>query len=165
MHEQPTSFLRVKIDGRSTYFEWINAARYVCGNDRGTMALVSKSLMSQVWFGFSPERFLIRLDTTGGPAREQLASVDRLRIGFVDPPDWEIIVEQPAAPRPLAYIRHGGELSSNGATVETATDRILELGVPFGRLGLKANDPIRFYVELLAGEASLDRRRARGFLN
>ena len=26
IHDQPTSFLNVKVDGRSTYFEWINAA-------------------------------------------------------------------------------------------------------------------------------------------
>ena len=42
IHDQPTSFLNVKVDGRSTYFEWIDAARYVCGNERGTMTLVTQ---------------------------------------------------------------------------------------------------------------------------
>jgi alpha-amylase/alpha-mannosidase (GH57 family) len=157
LHEQPTSFLRVKIDGRSSYFEWINAARYRCGNDRGTMALVAQGVLREVWFGFSAERLLVRVDTNGGLAREQLAAADRLRIGFVDPPDWEIIVEHPSEPRPVAHIRQGGVFSCNGASVEAATDRIFELGVPFTRLGLKPGEPIRFYVELLQGESSLDR--------
>ena len=73
IHDQPTSFLNVKVDGRSTYFEWINAAHYVCGNERGTMALVSKGLLQAVWFGFSADRLLIRVDTEGGPASERLA--------------------------------------------------------------------------------------------
>ena len=58
LHEQPSSFLNVKVDGRTSYFEWINAARYVCGNDRGTMTLVSQGLMKQVHFGFDENRLL-----------------------------------------------------------------------------------------------------------
>ncbi len=44
LHDQPLSFLNVKLDGRATYFEWIDAARYVCGNDRGTMTLVARGV-------------------------------------------------------------------------------------------------------------------------
>jgi alpha-amylase/alpha-mannosidase (GH57 family) len=162
LHDLPTSFLRVKVDGRTTYFEWINAARYVCGNDRGTMTLVSSGLMKQVFFGFDPTRLLIRVDTEGGPASERLAEVDRLRIGFVDPAEWEVVVEGPASPHPTAYLSHAGEPSGNGKTVEAATDLIFELAVPFSRLGLKENDPIRFYVELIAGETSVDRAPREG---
>lgn len=162
IHDQPTSFLTVRIDGRAPYFEWINAARYVCGNDRGTMTLVSQGVLKQVWFGFSPERLLIRLDTTGGHARSDLAGVDRIRVGFVDPADWEIVVESPSTPRPVACIQYAGQLAANGTTVEVASDRILELGVPFARLGLQPEQPVRFYVELLKGDASLDRAPREG---
>ncbi|MBX6315231.1 MAG: alpha-amylase/alpha-mannosidase [Isosphaeraceae bacterium] len=161
LHDQPTSFLRVKIDGRSSYFEWINAAKYVCGNDRGTMTLVSQGLLKQIWFGFSADRLLIRVDTHG-PAREALEAADALRIGFVDPADWEILIQRPSEARPLAHINHGGQPSSNGTTIEVAIDRIVELAAPFGRLGLKAHDPIRFYVEVLQGDASLDRAPREG---
>ena len=41
-------------------------------------------------------------------------------------------------------------------------DKILELAVPFGRLGLRADDPIRFYVELIDGESSIDRAPREG---
>jgi alpha-amylase/alpha-mannosidase (GH57 family) len=162
IHDQPNSFLNVKVDGRSSYFEWINAARYVCGNERGTMTLVSRGPLQAVWLGFSAERLLIRVDTEGGPASERLAECSQLRVGFVDPAEWEIVVQAPSVPRPSAYINHAGQPSSNGTTVEVATDRILELAVPFGRLGLKADDPIRFYVELIEGESSIDRAPREG---
>jgi alpha-amylase/alpha-mannosidase (GH57 family) len=161
LHGQPSSFLNVKVNGRSSYFEWINAARYVCGNERGTMALVAQGVLRSIWFGFTAERLLVRVDTEG-PARERLQAADRLRIGFVDPHDWEILVQAPAQPRPVACINHRGQPSSNGSTVEVATDRILELAAPFGRLGLKPGDPVRFYVELLAGDSSLDRAPREG---
>jgi alpha-amylase/alpha-mannosidase (GH57 family) len=164
LHTQPSGFLDVKIDGRSTYFEWINAARYACGNERGTMALVSQGLLREIWFGFSIEKLLIRIDTEG-PASEALCDVDRLRVGFIDPPDWEVIVQDPALPRPISHIDHAGAASSNGTTVEAATHKIVELAIPFGRLGLKAGDPLRFYVELLQGEASLDRAPREGIFD
>jgi hypothetical protein len=95
-------------------------------------------------------------------AAEKQLRVRQGRIGFVDPADWEIVVQNPSLPRPTAYLNHGGQLSSNGNTVEVATAKILELAVPFGRLGLKAGEPIRFYVELLGGDASLDRAPREG---
>ena len=162
IHDQPSSFLSVKVDGRSTYFEWINAARYVCGNERGTMALVSKGLLQAVWFGFNAESLLIRVDTEGGPAWERLAEASRLRVGFVDPADWEVVLDSPAQTRPLGTIHHEGQPSGNGASVEAATGKIVELAIPFGRLGLKAGDPVRFYVEVLSADASLDRAPREG---
>ena len=63
------------------------------------MTLVARGCCSRIWFGFDAERLLIRVDTEGGPARERLAEVDRLRIGFVDPAEREIVVMEPAVRR------------------------------------------------------------------
>ena len=126
------------------------------------MAMVSKGLLQGVWFGFSADRLLIRVDAEGGHVRERLAAVSRLRIGFVDPADWEIVITNPSESRPNGTINHAGNPSSNGSTVEVASSKILELAVPFGRLGLKAGDPIRFYVEILDDHASLDRAPREG---
>jgi hypothetical protein len=165
LHNQPVSFSKVKIDGRATYFEWIDAARYVCGNDRGTMTLVTRGLMESIWFGFDAERLLVRVDTEGGPARDRLSETDRLRIGFVDPSDREIIVIDPADTRPTAYLNHDGRCVANGTTIQAASGAILELAVPFKRLDLKPGDPIRFYVELLKGDTSLDRAPREGIFD
>jgi alpha-amylase/alpha-mannosidase (GH57 family) len=162
INDQPTSFLNVKIDGRATYFEWIDGARYFCGNDRGTMTLVTKGLLHCVWFGFDAERFLLRIDTEGGPAAERLRDVDRLRVGFVDPAEREIVVMEPASRLPVAYLNHAGRPIANGTTVSVATGRILELAAPFARLDCGPGQPLRFYVELLRGESSLDRAPREG---
>ena len=162
IHGQPSSFLNVKVDGRSTYFEWINAAHYLCGNERGTMALVAKGFLQGIWFGFSLDKLLLRVDTEGGPAFERLAEVDRLRVGFVEPADWEVVVAQPSAYRPTGQINQAGQPSVNGTTVEAACGKIFELAVPLVRLGLKPGDPIKFYIELLARDASVDRAPREG---
>ncbi|MGE3818939.1 MAG: alpha-amylase/alpha-mannosidase [Isosphaeraceae bacterium] len=161
-HAQPTSFLNVKIDGRSTYFEWINAAHYVCASERGTMALVAKGILHAVWFGFSADRLLIRVDTEGGRASERLAEVDRLRIGFVEPADHEIRIDHPARANPRGFVGRSGNGRYDPETVEVACGKILELAVPFDQLGLSVGDPIKFYVELLHADASLDRAPREG---
>jgi alpha-amylase/alpha-mannosidase (GH57 family) len=162
LHDQPVSFSKVKVDGRATYFEWIDAAHYTCGNERGTMSLVSRGLLRTIWFGFDAERLVIRVDTEGGPARERLAAANYLRIGFVDPAEREILVVEPAAPCPVAYLRRAGHPLANGTTVQVATGTILELAVPFPRLNLNPGDPIRFYIEVLKEDASLDRAPREG---
>jgi hypothetical protein len=73
-----------------------------------------------------------------------------------------VVVSEPAHPRPVGRINHSGELSENGAAVNVATGKILELAVSFAQLGLKGGDPIRFYVELLSDDASLDRAPREG---
>jgi alpha-amylase/alpha-mannosidase (GH57 family) len=159
---QPTSFLNVKIDGRASYFEWIDGARYFCSNERGPMALATRGLLRCIWFGFDPERFLLRIDTEGGPAADRLGDVDRLRVGFVDPAEREIVVVQPAVRHPVAYLNHAGRPLANGTTVAVATGRIVEMAVSFSRLECRPGDPIRFYVELLKGDVSLDRAPREG---
>lgn len=162
LHELPTSFLNVKVDGRTSYFEWINAARYHCGNDRGTMTLVSQGLMRTIHFGFNAERLFLRVDTEAGPASERLAEAGQVRIGFVDPAETEILIDLPGQSHPAGRLHQNGQVLGNGDTVEVAIDRILELAVPFERLGLKPHDPVRFYVEILQGETSLDRAPREG---
>src|SRR6185312_5485075 len=109
-------------------------------------------------------RLFIRIDTDGGPARQRLAEADRLRIGFVDPAESEVLVMNPADPRPVAYLNRPGCPSVNGDTVQVATASILELAVPFARIDRAPGDPIRFYVELFKGDASLDRAPREGVL-
>src|SRR6185436_6654664 len=41
IYSEPKGFLKIKVDGRRTYFEWINAGHYVAGSERGTMTLVT----------------------------------------------------------------------------------------------------------------------------
>jgi hypothetical protein len=126
------------------------------------MTQVAGGLMESVWFGFDAERLLIRVDTRGGPAREILAEADRLRIGFVEPSEREIVVMQPESIQPVGYLNHAGGMIANGTTIDASADAIFELGVPFARLEIRPGDSIRFYVELERGATSLDRAPREG---
>ncbi|MEM1061874.1 MAG: glycoside hydrolase family 57 protein, partial [Planctomycetota bacterium] len=87
-HTQPTGFLPVKVDGRSSYFEWAEAGTYVSGNERGTMTIVTEGLIRSISFGFDATRFLLRLDTAGEAAAD-LATADSLRVVFHEPAGLE----------------------------------------------------------------------------
>jgi alpha-amylase/alpha-mannosidase (GH57 family) len=163
-HDQPISFSNVTVDGRATYFEWIDAARYVCGSDRATMTQVTRGLLHSIWFGFDAQRLLVRVDTAGGPARERLSDADRLRVGFVDPPEREVEVQRPTASRPVAVLKHAGKPVANGRSIPVGVGAIVELAVPFALLGVEPGDAIRFYIELHKNDSSLDRAPREGIM-
>ncbi|MHB1035856.1 MAG: hypothetical protein ACYC35_18730 [Pirellulales bacterium] len=156
LHSDPTGLLSVKVDGRQTYFEWINAGRYVCDNARGTMSLVQQGRVSDLYFGFDPDRLLVRLDTRGGPVRERLADVESLRIKFFEPAGFELVVDHPGQPRPNVALNHEGVLvPDSGATA--AADLLFELAVPFASLSAATDHPVQFCVELFQDEQSIER--------
>ena len=64
--------------------------------------------------------------------------------------------------RPVAHIHHAGESRATGPPSRSPPAALSNSAVPFCRLGLKDGDPIRFYVELLGGDASLDRAPREG---
>ncbi len=152
----PTGLLKVKVDGRRTYFEWINAGHYVCGGSRGTMSMVTQGYISDLYFGFDTERLLLRLDSRGGPFREQLAEVDAIRLVFLQPEGFELLVTHPSRKEPQVQLwRHGAVMA--GAHAEAAADNLFEAAVTFRSLARKTDEPVHFYVELLKNKQSVER--------
>jgi alpha-amylase/alpha-mannosidase (GH57 family) len=158
----PRAFLDVKIDGRSTFFEWISAGRYTCQNERGTMAMSTQGPLAEVHFGFDLHRLLIRIDCDS-PARDALADCDALRIGFVEPASYEVRVHQPGRKDQVIELLCQGEpVPVPSAEMPVGVDVITELAVPFDRLGVKVDQPLAFFVELLRGPQSIDRAPHEG---
>ena len=146
VYSEPTGLLSVKVDGRRSYFEWINAGHYTCGGARGTMSMVTQGYISDLYFGFDTERLLLRLDSRGGPFREQLADVQAIRLVFLQPEGFELIVVQPSRKEPeLQLWRHG--LAIAGSHAEAAADQLFELAIPFRSLARKTDEPVHFYLE------------------
>ncbi|HXG11368.1 MAG TPA: glycoside hydrolase family 57 protein [Gemmataceae bacterium] len=162
MYTLPRGFLNVKIDGQLTFFEWISAGRYTCQNERGTMAMVTRGPIKEVHFGFDVQTLFVRVDFDG-PAREALADFDALRLVFVEPPGYEVVVERPGSPKPAAKLLHHGK-PVPAAGVEVGVGRIVELAVPFALLGVKVDQPIQFAVDLLEGRQSVDRAPREGVI-
>jgi alpha-amylase/alpha-mannosidase (GH57 family) len=152
----PTGLLKVKVDGRRSYFEWINAGHYLCGGSRGTMSMVTQGYISNLYFGFDTERLLLRLDSRGGPFREQLADVDAIRVVFLQPEGFELLVTHPSRREPQVQLwRHGAVMA--GAHAEAAADNLFEAAVTFRSLARKTDEPVYFYFELLKDKLPIER--------
>jgi alpha-amylase/alpha-mannosidase (GH57 family) len=163
IYSQPRAFLDVKIDGRYTFFEWLSAGRYTCQNERGTMAMVTRGPLKDVYFGFNLQALFIRVDFDNS-ARATLTDFDMMRLGFVEPPGWELVIEAPATPAQTVKLLHQKrEAAASGVAV--GIDTIVEVALPFERLELAVGQPIQFFVELLEGRQSRDRAPREGTVN
>lgn len=152
---QPTSLLDVKIDGRVTYFEWLNAGVYVASVARGTMTMAEPHRLDRLHFGFDDERLLLRFDTPGG-VRSRLADVDTLRVVFLEPPKFELVAANPSAPRPGVQLFHN-DVPVSGAGAEAAADAVLEIAVPWRSLATTTDAQLHFYAELIRAQQPIER--------
>lgn len=151
----------MKIDGRRTYFEWINAGHFVAGGSRGSMSMVQEGRVGSVYFGFDGERLLVRVDLRNGTAREQFADIDTLRLEFLEPEGFELLVSHPSWQQPILQLyHHDVPVSQSG--VAASADNILEIAVPLRSLGASIDDPMHFRLELLQGESSVERVPTEG---
>ncbi len=155
-YTQPTGLLNVKINGRRSYFEWINAGRLACQGPRGTMSMSRETIISDLHFGFDTERLLVRLDARGGPVREQLAEIQSLRFRFLRPEGFELVIASPAFRTAAAQLYHNGVPVSE-SEIQAAGDLLFELAIPCRSLALSTDDPIHFFLELIRDEASVER--------
>lgn len=162
IHSEPKGFLAVKVDGRRTYFEWINAGHYVSGSERGTMTLVTEGVIHEVYFGFDVEQLMLRIDTTR-MARDDLSRVQEIRIQFLEPQGYEIRISDPGKPSMQGRVFRNRELLPK-AVVKAAVAQILEMTVRFADLGLAPDDPIHLFVEAFAEGQSVDRAPREGAL-
>jgi alpha-amylase/alpha-mannosidase (GH57 family) len=163
VHSMPRALLDVEIDGRASFFEWVGAGHYACGNERGTMAMASRSPFSELLFGFDARSFLLRIDCRTA-ARTALAELSAIRLGFAEPAGWALSIQAPASLSPGVTLLAPGSRLASGEGIEVAVDRIVELRVPLDRLGLKAGDSLHFFVEGFAGSQSQARAPQEGVI-
>ncbi|HEY3968203.1 MAG TPA: glycoside hydrolase family 57 protein [Planctomycetaceae bacterium] len=162
IHSEPKGFLAVKVDGRRTYFEWINAGHYISGSERGTMTLVTDGVIREVFFGFDVERLMLRVDTAR-MAQEDLGRLPEIRIQFIEPSGYEIRITDPGKAALSARLFHNREVVA-GAEIKVAVGQILEMTVRFADLGLEPEAPIQLYFEAIADGQSVDRAPREGAL-
>lgn len=161
LHSTPTALLRLRVDGRRSYFEWLNAGRYVCQAARGAMAMATEGLVTDLYFGFDLERLFVRLDARGGPVRDRFAEVDGLRLVFFEPEGWVVEVAGPAQRHPQATLKRGEQVVAE-AGIEVAADAVFELAIPFRSLGVQSDQALQFFVELLRQGRVVQRVPAEG---
>ena len=154
-HTLPLAYLNVRIDGRETFFEWTNAGRYHCVSERGTMSSNTPGSFSDIYFGFNPRDFLVRVDFEE-PARNALQHFEVLRIGFEEPAFCELRITHPGRPsQSWKWSVNGEPVEASGITV--GIDRIAESSIPFELIGARETQHVQFCVELLENGQSRDR--------
>jgi alpha-amylase/alpha-mannosidase (GH57 family) len=161
LHTQPTSLLNVKVDGRQTYFEWLNAGYYVPRGDRGTMSSATPGRVDSLRFGFDAEHLFLRLDAAGGVVREQWSDIDALRVNFLEPEGFELLVVRPAILEPTAQLFQR-DVPVSGAAMQAAGDAILEIGIPWRSLAVGPDDQVHWNVELIRDEEVVERVPSEG---
>lgn len=120
--KEPTALLHVKLDGRVTdFFEWISAGHYDMSREYSALAGES-SFLSDVYYGFDPERLLIRLDFRKGVDGPHLLSTGELSI---------VVTRPRQASVPLSG----------------TADQIFEGAVTFQDLGLQPGESVEFFLE------------------
>lgn len=163
LHTDPNGLLQVKIDGRHTYFEWINAGHYACGKATGAMAMAADSLLADLYFGFDIEKLYVRLDAREGTVADRLKDIDTLRLRFTDPAGFELLVSHPSWREPILQL-YQNDVPVAQSNVSASADKIIELAVPFATLGATPEDAIRFYVELIANDQPVERAPSEGLI-
>ena len=160
-YSEPTGLLQVKVDGRHTYFEWIDAGLVRADRGRGTMTQAGDGHLESVRYGFDSHRLLLRLDPRGAALRERLAGIELVRVTFLEPAGYEVLLSQPTARHPLGQM-YAHDVAVPDSGLEAAAETILELGIPLRGLGVAQDEPLSFYIELVRHEAAVERMPREG---
>ncbi len=164
MFAEPTDLLDVTVDGRETYFEWINAGRCIFGGGRGTMSMVTEGIAAEFRYGFNDEAFFLRIDANGGAVRERFAELDAIKIKFAHPEGFLITVKKPSQKRPTVQL-HRKDVLVSEAGIEAASDIIFELAAPLKSLTLKPEHAVEFHIELVRQRQTVERLPHEGTLD
>jgi hypothetical protein len=145
----------VRIDGKRRPLEWIGAGHYSIHQERGTMVMMTSGPITEMYFGFTPETLLLRIDFEA-PSSQVLPAYDRLRVRFAEPEGYDVEILQPGSPEPkIRLLRQGQEIPA--PNLQFAQNQVAELAIPFDLLGVAVDQPVAFYVELMQGNQSRDR--------
>jgi glycosyl hydrolase family 57 len=161
--EMPSSYLDVTVDGReSSYFEWMGAGMYSTDQRSGTMHGRSY-VLGNLYFGFSPSRFYIRVD----PVAEAMAEIPdfQMRLTMWDSRETRITlrienrkVEQCVVEQEGACFLHSEPF------VSAACGKILEVSLSRELFDLKYRRELLLSVALWEGGLPLDVLPVEGML-
>jgi len=157
---EPAAFLKPTIDGRVTsYFEWLAAGIYEVSS--GSMHR-RQHVIRSLRFGFDAENLFIRID----PDPDILAKADREPLTFIvailEPVPSRLKVNIGGGDgRPLTLQCHTEKENGTWAyafSLETvAFARIIEMGIPFQKIGLSSGMVMNFQVLVQSKEHEIER--------
>ena len=160
----PSTFLKVKVDGRdSSYFEWLGAGVY-SPERRGGAMHGRIFYLKELRYGFEEERFVVRVDCFP----EVLAELDdpEFRIVFGGTEETTVVVNLDRGRMKEFALEKNRVCLLNPSTIVTADfDRILEVAVTKEVLDLAGLAKFRLGVALWQGGLPIDVLPAEGYLD
>lgn len=161
---EPTSFLKISVDGRDTsYFEWLGSGLYAPERRGGAMH-GRTFYLHELRYGFEENRFCVRVDPFLDALRELQDSEFRITIGTAE--EIAIVVKLEHGHLKEFAVEAGKLcLMSPENVAEAAFDRILEVAIQRSELKLNAQSKLRLGVALWHGGLPVDVLPAVGFLD
>jgi alpha-amylase/alpha-mannosidase (GH57 family) len=159
----PTSFLKIKADGRDTsYFEWLGAGLY-SPERRGGAMHGRIFYLRELRYGFEADRFSVRVDAFSEVLGEMDDPEFRITIGTAE--ELSVVVRLQRGRVQEFAVEKGRLCLLNPASVACAAfDRILEVSVRRDALNLKGQKTLRLGVALWHAGLPVDVLPAEGVL-
>lgn len=157
---EPKGFIYPKIDGRvSGYFEWLEAGKFVLKKIGGSMHK-SEGLISELYFGFNKKYLYIRLDPYC-PIRD-FAELN-IQIQILEPKRMKITwnTNEKIA---KVYQEEDGRWIFIGEIENVAFESIFEIEIPLESIGIKHEQEVSLFVEILKNGYIVDRAPSIGFI-
>jgi alpha-amylase/alpha-mannosidase (GH57 family) len=126
--EPPTAYLNVKVDGReSTYFEWLGAGLFATDH-RGSTMHGRRSVLREIFYGFGPKHFWLRVD----PVPEAISEMGefQVRVAMWDSRETRVTLGIEQGELRNCIVENAGMCLLHPETlVSAAYGNILEVGI------------------------------------
>jgi len=161
--EAPTAYVEVELDGReSSYFEWLGAGFYSTDRSGGAMH-GRRCVLGEFYYGFSSERFWLRVD----PVPEAIAEIPefQVRVTLWDSLETRVTLRVKDGKVQKPVVEHGGLCPLQPESlVVAAYGRILELGIAREIFDLRDRRGLLLSVALWQGGLPVDVLPLEGML-
>jgi len=158
-YTEPRGLLAVRLDGRVTdYFEWAQAGKVRAGGQTSTMEFALEGALRQLLYGADLANLYIRADFRT-PARSEAMTGSSLRVVVVRPVEETFVAALGPGETRLVRERTGEPIG------EAASDKVLELAIPWGALGASAGGEAEFFVQRVDRGGAVERAPREGVVS
>lgn len=152
-HFMPLDLITPQIDGLMTnYYEWRAGGKYQVDSSGGTMHFADNVLTS-IYYGFDMENLFLRFDSKMPLQDIDLDDIE-IKVSFIEPAHHELHIQWHNKIVKATFntpMQQGIDLS------KIATNRIIELAIPFSALSVESNEPIEFVVSVIKQKTEIER--------
>ena len=153
---QPLGMLEVTLNGQANgSAEWAAAGILRVVDKGSAMRRSASEPVTDLYFGFGPDNFLLRLDAEGSLA-DKLTDGSQIVVRFSEPAEMSVTCDLAEKARPALHLHDakGKRLVEPGTL---ALGSIMELSVPLNLLATRPGNEINFYAEILRAGAVVQR--------